>query len=131
MSKGTTTTSNETKTAAMSTGAAMGTGIEDQKILRLVEAFEQVFDDVEVRHAARVASGMSPDAPVGKVLGAATTVCLPLNQEISTSLCLQCNHFIGSQRLSDGSLVLRCWSHRARPRMARGTKRLKVVTPFD
>ena len=123
MSKGTRTMSEGTPTT-------MSTGIEDQKILRLVEAFEEVFDDVEVRHPAHIASEMPPDASVAKVLGAATTVCLPLNQEISTSLCLQCDHFIGSQRLSDGSLVLRCWSHQARPRIARGTKRLKVVTPF-
>jgi hypothetical protein len=98
----------------------------DKKIMRLVEEFEKVFDDVEVRHEAHMMTTVSDGASVSSVLQAATTMCLPLQQEISASLCLDCDHFIGSQRAADGSLVLRCWTHKARPRLGRGTKTFEI-----
>jgi len=100
----------------------------ERKILRLVEAFEDIFADVEVRHPANVVASLPDNASVAATLGSATTKCLPLNQQICADICLQCDHFIGTTRHADGSLELRCWSHRTEQRrIARGTKRFRAV----
>jgi hypothetical protein len=107
---------------------------EDRKILRLVEVFDEVideFEDVVVNHPARLVRAVEEDAPLDALLGAATTMCLPIGQEVDAQLCMACDHFIGCRRGPDGSLVVHCWSHKRRERLARGTAQMPVPIALD
>jgi hypothetical protein len=108
--------------------------IQDRKILHLIEVFDDVFDefeDVVVDHPAQLSHPVEDSAPLDSVLDAATTLCLPLNQRIDARLCMSCDHFIGCKRNEDGSLVLHCWTHQKRERLARGTQQMPVPVKLD
>ncbi len=97
----------------------------DEKIVELSAALEKIVQEVAVPHAARLRYPVKAHATLATLLDAARTICRPINEEIDASLCLECDHFIGCNRQSDGSLVIHCWTHQMRvtkpSRLARGT----------
>lgn len=94
---------------------------ENEKILQLVDAFEQVFEDVIYPHEAHLQHPVDETSSLDELLRAARIQCLPLAQEIDASVCMSCDHFVGCHRAADGSVVLRCWTHESKRRLARGT----------
>ncbi len=84
---------------------------QDQKILELTQLFEQVFEDAAMSHEARLKTPVAAPSSLASLLGAARTYCVPLKQEIDADLCLQCDHFIGYHRRSDGSVILESWGY--------------------
>jgi hypothetical protein len=108
--------------------------IESRKIMRLIESFDDAIDDFEevvAHHAAQARAPSESGASLLSVLEVSTTVCLPIGEEIDASLCLACDHFVGCHRDGSGELVVDCWTHQRRPRLARGTQSLAVPLNFD
>ena len=108
--------------------------IQDRKILRLIDIFQEVmeeFDEVVADHPGHLTHPLDTDASLSSLLDATTTKCLPLAQEIDAKLCLACDHFIGCERDENGTIVVHCWTHQKRHRLARGTQELAVPLNLD
>lgn len=108
--------------------------IQNRKIMRLIEDFDDVIDEFEeviAHHAAETKVPLAPGASLISMLEASTTVCLPIGEEIDATLCLACDHFVGCHRDGTGELVVHCWTHESRPRLARGTQSMPVPLKLD
>ena len=98
--------------------------IQNRKKMRLIEGFDGVIDEFEevvVQHPARMKVAPRTGASLLSMLESTTTICLPIDEEVDSSLCLACDHFAGCHRDATGALVVVCWSHKRRDRLARGT----------
>ena len=108
--------------------------IENRKILHLIESFDDAIDEFEEvvhHHAAQTQAPVDSGASLFSVLEASKTMCLPINEEIDATLCLACDHFVGCHRDSSGELVVHCWTHKRKPRLARGTATMAVPLKLD
>lgn len=108
--------------------------IQNRKIMRLIEDFDEVIDDFEevvARHPAQSIAPIDSGASLISMLESSTTICLPIGEEINAGLCLACDHFVGCQRDASGSIVVHCWTHKRRTRLARGTQSVPVPLKFD
>lgn len=108
--------------------------IQDRKIMRLIEDFDEVieeFEEVVSQHAATARVPLDQGASLISMLEASTTVCIPIGEEINASLCLACDHFVGCRREASGKIIVHCWTHERRPRLARGTQRMPAPLKFD
>jgi hypothetical protein len=104
---------------------------QDEKILRLVGEMERVFDDVVLPHTLTPQRAVPPDGTLADLLSACRIHCTPIDEEIQASNCVHCDRFIGCQQNQAGAIILNCWGHKTRVRLARGTKRLAAVQGFD
>ena len=107
--------------------------IQNRKIMRLIETFDEVIDEFEevvVHHPARMKVPPKAGASLLSMLDSTTTICLPINEEVDATLCLACDHFAGCHRDATGALVMVCWSHK-RTRLARGTETYAALPKLD
>jgi len=104
---------------------------QDEKILRLVGEMERVFDDVVLPHTLTPQRALPPDSTLADLMSACRIHCTPIDEEIQASDCFHCDRFIGCRQNQEGTVILTCWGHETRVRLARGTKRMAVVQVFD
>jgi hypothetical protein len=108
--------------------------IRNRKIMRLIEDFDGVideFEDVVASHPALAKKPLKAGVTLVSLLESATTVCTPINETINATLCLACDHFIRCHRDESGGIVVECWTHKRRERLARGTQSMPVPLNLD
>lgn len=104
---------------------------QDEKILRLVEDMERVFDEVVLPHELKLQHPVEQDGTLADLLRACLINCTPINEEIQASDCFNCDRFVGCHQNKDGAVILECWGHETRVSLARGTQRMAAVKVFD